>query len=90
MQLKVEHVCKHFALRGRAGALDVLDDINLEIAQGELIVLLGPSGCGKSTLLNIPGSCRRAQAASCTTGLPCRGRIAGVPSSFRITRYSRG
>ena len=53
MQLKVEHVCKHFALRGRAGALDVLDDINLEIAQGELIVLLGPSGCGKSTLLNI-------------------------------------
>jgi NitT/TauT family transport system ATP-binding protein len=53
MQLKVEHVCKQFALRGRAGALDVLDDINLEIAQGELIVLLGPSGCGKSTLLNI-------------------------------------
>jgi NitT/TauT family transport system ATP-binding protein len=53
VQLKVEHVCKHFALRGRAGALDVLDDINLEIAQGELIVLLGPSGCGKSTLLNI-------------------------------------
>jgi hypothetical protein len=30
MQLKVEHVCKQFALRGRAGTLDVLDDMNLE------------------------------------------------------------
>ena len=27
-------------------------DLNLDVAQGEFIVLLGPSGCGKSTLLN--------------------------------------
>ncbi len=31
----------------------VLDDINLEIAKGELGVLVGPSGCGKSTLLRM-------------------------------------
>ncbi len=34
------------------GTLRVLQTLNLEIAEGEFIVLLGPSGCGKSTLLN--------------------------------------
>ena len=29
----------------------ILDDINLEVHQGEVIVLVGPSGCGKSTML---------------------------------------
>ena len=32
-----------------------LRSINLELVEGELIVLLGPSGSGKSTLLNILG-----------------------------------
>ncbi|MEL6701566.1 MAG: ABC transporter ATP-binding protein, partial [Pseudomonadota bacterium] len=34
------------------GAVEVLKDLNLEIAEGEFLVLLGSSGCGKSTLLN--------------------------------------
>jgi len=34
------------------GHVTVLDRLNLDIADGEFIVLLGPSGCGKSTLLN--------------------------------------
>jgi multiple sugar transport system ATP-binding protein len=34
------------------GPLKVLQTLDLEIAQGEFVVLLGPSGCGKSTLLN--------------------------------------
>ncbi|AXI44761.1 ABC transporter ATP-binding protein [Sulfitobacter sp. SK012] len=35
------------------GGVEVLKDINLDIAQGELIVFVGPSGCGKSTLLRM-------------------------------------
>jgi multiple sugar transport system ATP-binding protein len=34
------------------GAVSVLKALNLDIAEGEFVVLLGPSGCGKSTLLN--------------------------------------
>jgi multiple sugar transport system ATP-binding protein len=34
------------------GSISVLKDLNLDIADGEFLVLLGPSGCGKSTLLN--------------------------------------
>jgi multiple sugar transport system ATP-binding protein len=34
------------------GAVEVLKQLNLDVAEGEFIVLLGPSGCGKSTLLN--------------------------------------
>ncbi len=34
------------------GAVKVLKQLNLDIAEGEFLVLLGSSGCGKSTLLN--------------------------------------
>jgi ABC-type nitrate/sulfonate/bicarbonate transport system ATPase subunit len=37
----------------RGEPLGVLEDINLEIGDGELVCILGPSGCGKSTLLRI-------------------------------------
>ena len=39
----------------RYGSVDALDGIELDIADGETVVLIGPSGCGKSTLLGILG-----------------------------------
>ena len=35
------------------GALTVLENLNLDVHEGEFLVLLGPSGCGKTTLLNM-------------------------------------
>lgn len=35
------------------GGKPALDDINLTLDSGELLVVLGPSGCGKTTLLNL-------------------------------------
>jgi nitrate/nitrite transport system ATP-binding protein len=49
--LKIDHVSITFPTA--KGPLKVLDDVTLDIAQGEFISLIGHSGCGKSTVLNI-------------------------------------
>jgi multiple sugar transport system ATP-binding protein len=46
-KLSIKGVRKSF------GAVEVLNDVNIELEDGGFLVLLGPSGCGKSTLLAI-------------------------------------
>ncbi len=45
--LRVEGVSRAF------GAVEVFNNLNLEVQKGEFVEIVGPSGCGKSTLLNL-------------------------------------
>src|ERR1700726_5288168 len=45
-QIVLDHVDKVYS-----GGVKALDDLNLEVREGEFMVLVGPSGCGKSTAL---------------------------------------
>lgn len=54
-KLRLEHVTKQFDIRGTNDRFTAIDDISIDLAEGEFLVLVGPSGCGKSTLLDLLG-----------------------------------
>ncbi|MGW0808877.1 ABC transporter ATP-binding protein [Nonomuraea sp. NPDC002799] len=58
--LRVDGVSRRF------GNVTALDDVSLEIRQGEFFALLGPSGCGKTTLLRIIAGFERPDAGTVT------------------------
>src|SRR5947209_17040911 len=49
--VRVSHVHKFF--RRGSEQIDVLNDLSLEVPEGEFLALMGPSGSGKTTLLNL-------------------------------------
>jgi putative ABC transport system ATP-binding protein len=51
--LSLQHVTKYYQVGGNKNF--VLNDISLEVDEGEFISIMGPSGSGKSTLLNVIG-----------------------------------
>jgi putative spermidine/putrescine transport system ATP-binding protein len=61
-RLSIEHLRKTY------GDLTVVDDVTIDIAEGEFLVLLGPSGCGKTTTLRMVAGFIAPSAGAITIG----------------------
>ncbi|MGA8115547.1 MAG: ABC transporter ATP-binding protein [Actinocatenispora sp.] len=64
MLLSVESASRTFD--GRAGRVQALEDITLQVADGEFVAVIGRSGCGKSTLLRLLAGLLRPTAGRAT------------------------
>jgi len=65
LRVRLEHVTHVYSGSDESAAVQVLDDVSLDIPSGEFAILMGASGSGKSTLLNLIGAVDR----------PSQGRI---------------
>ena len=85
--VEVRHLTKQF----EGNATPAVDDLDLETAEGEYLVLLGPSGCGKTTLLRLIAGLEQPTSGEVLigglpmVGLPPRARrIAMVFQSYAL------
>jgi ABC-type sugar transport system ATPase subunit len=87
-RLFLENISRVFADSPRGHVVTALDRFSLEIAQGELLVLLGPSGCGKTTLLRLiagleePSSGNFSLDGQSLDGVPPQKRAIGMAFQY--------
>jgi multiple sugar transport system ATP-binding protein len=79
------------AIRKTFGKVTAVDDVDLEVAEGDFVVLLGPSGCGKTTLLRCLAGLEKVDSGRVLIGgrdatdlPPRRRRIAMVFQSYAV------
>ena len=79
------------AIRKTFGKVTAVDDVELEVADGDFVVLLGPSGCGKTTLLRCLAGLEKVDGGRVLIGgrdatnlPPRRRRIAMVFQSYAV------
>jgi NitT/TauT family transport system ATP-binding protein len=86
--IELRHVSKSYAPAKGGAAVTVLDDISLEVGDGEMLAILGQSGSGKSTILRLmAGLTEATQGAVLSDGEPLteiNRRLAIVFQSFAL------
>jgi putative ABC transport system ATP-binding protein len=68
MHVRLDHVTHVYGSSEESAAVQVLDDVSLDIPSGDFAVLMGASGSGKSTLLNLMGAVDRPTAGRVQLG----------------------
>lgn len=86
-EITVRNVDKYF------GETQVLSKVNIDLPDGEFMVIVGPSGCGKSTLLRIIAGLEEASAgeifSTVIRSIKCRQNPGAQPWCSSLMHFTR-